>query len=160
MPTNISYIRNNRQLLLFLDKIIIAQRPLILARLKILYAKIFTNYQKQLYFSPVRLQIYTLKLKIYGTGYAIKFDQVTNTISFQFGQSHSFEQKIPRNFDFQASILGKKQRILCLRSSCKQLLLAFCATLKKINCIDKYHGKGLRFSKETIKLRIGKKKFS
>ena len=164
MIHTLTYIKNSKQLLLFVNNLIIQQRFQMKRTIKRLYMNIINLPEQELSTIQLRilqlLLIYTIKLKIYGTGYLVSYESATNSVWFQFGQSHQLVYFVPKNIDLTVAIVGKKQKILCLRSSSKSILVRICMAIKQIQKSDRYHGKGVRFIRERIKLRIGKKKFN
>jgi ribosomal protein L6P/L9E len=101
---------------------------------------------------------FTLFFKLHGTGYTICLDTNLQQLHFQYGFSHLVCYTIPATC--LISIIGKKQRILRISSQNQQILKKFSAQLRFSTKRDPYHGKGLLYVREKVKLKTGKKKFS
>jgi len=99
---------------------------------------------------------FKIKLIVFGSGYF--FSQLdAKIIQLVIGFSHSFVYIAPDKLTIK--VLGRKQRLLTLQSYDFDLLIATAQLLKKLKTPDIYRGKGIRFLKEKIKLKKGKKKF-
>jgi hypothetical protein len=99
---------------------------------------------------------YRIRLKLVGNGYYLQLISDQTLLLFS-GQSHLNSVHIPR--DVTLHIIGRKKRILVLSSRSRQLLQNFVAFLVQLAYPDVYRLKGLRYLKQTLTKKEGKKKF-
>ncbi len=97
------------------------------------------------------LQGYQKVLEIVGVGY--KAQVVGNKIVFALGYSHPVEFQLPEGI--KASV-DAKQTQLTLIGIDKQQIGQIAASLKAFRLPDAYKGKGIRYSGERLKLKVGK----
>lgn len=98
---------------------------------------------------------YRLKLKLVGNGYYLKDEN--GSILLYAGQSHLFSFVVPQGISY--SVRGRKKRTLVL-SGHNYITLVTCAmTIQRCAVPDIYRQKGLRFVKQILKKKEGKKKF-
>jgi large subunit ribosomal protein L6 len=90
-------------------------------------------------------------LDIVGVGY--KAEIRGQEIHFALGYSHPIVYKIPQGV--QADLDPKANR-LTFSSADKQLLGQVCAEVRRLRVPDPYKGKGIKFSDEVIRRKVGK----
>jgi len=95
-------------------------------------------------------------LRLRGVGY--KFDISFLKITIQVGYSHLVSRKIPSQTLLQALILNKKATLLKSKSSELTFLHAFLGGIRNLRSPDVYKGKGIRYKKDFIFRKEGKKK--
>jgi len=100
---------------------------------------------------------YKKYLRVKGVGYRFEINNVNHILSAKVGWSHLLSKKIPSEFKITFS---RKSKAIRLRSRSLNLLTGLLAYLRRKRQPDVYKGKGIRYRKDTIKLRIGKKKKS
>ena len=123
-----------------------------------LYPNIFIKYiQTQFYKNVLKTSsfMYRMRLKIFGNGFFLAIKD--NILTLYFGKSHLHNIKVP-DF-FQIKIKGRKKRFLLVQTISYNQLQNFCFLLQNCCKPDIYRGKGLRFVKEKLKKKEGKKKF-
>ena len=96
-------------------------------------------------------QGYQKVLDIVGVGY--KAQVAGGKIMFTLGYSHPVEFQLPEGI--KASVDSKQVQIT-LSSVDKQQLGQVAASLKTLRLPDAYKGKGIRYSGERLKLKVGK----
>jgi large subunit ribosomal protein L6 len=94
-------------------------------------------------------------LEIIGTGYKCVFDKESRILTFSLGYSHLIKFKLHEDID--CSII-KKDKVLRFRSSNFSQLYNALFIIKAFRKINIFKGKGIKFKKEFIKLKVGKKK--
>jgi large subunit ribosomal protein L6 len=94
---------------------------------------------------------YTKVLDIFGVGY--RAEVAGDKITFSLGYSHGIQFQLPEGI--KASVDQKKTQ-LTLTGIDKQLIGQVAASLKKLRPPDAYKGKGVRYSGERLKLKVGK----
>ncbi|MBI5057675.1 MAG: 50S ribosomal protein L6 [Nitrospirae bacterium] len=90
-------------------------------------------------------------LDITGVGYRAQVQG--KKVVFTLGYSHPVEFNLP---DGISAEVDKKQTQLTLQGIDKQLLGQVAANIRALRLPDIYKGKGVRYSNETIKLKVGK----
>ena len=95
-------------------------------------------------------------LRARGVGY--KFNLYPSKITIHAGYSHILTQNLPKLGYFQWLMLNKKSSLLLVKSSNYSALKRFLARMRNFRKPDNYKGKGLRFKKELIRRKEGKKK--
>jgi len=90
-------------------------------------------------------------LDITGVGYRAQVQG--KKVVFTLGYSHAVEFNLP---DGISAEVDKKQTQLTLQGIDKQLLGQVAANIRALRLPDIYKGKGVRYSNETIKLKVGK----
>ena len=94
-------------------------------------------------------------LRVRGVGY--KFQIVFNRMTIQAGYSHLLEIRMPI---LQSFSLNKKSTFLRLKSNDLSLLTNFLSSVRNLRQPDVYKGKGIRYRKDPILIKEGKKKKS
>ena len=89
------------------------------------------------------------KLEIHGVGF--RAEVKGSAIDLALGFSHPVSYPLPSGV--QATI---EKNVITLRGIDKQLVGATAAQLRKLRKPDAYHGKGIRYAEEVIKLKPGK----
>jgi large subunit ribosomal protein L6 len=97
------------------------------------------------------LQGYQKVLEIVGVGY--KAQVVGNKIVFALGYSHPVEFQLPEGI--KASVDAKQTQVTLIGID-KQQIGQIAASLKAFRLPDAYKGKGIRYSGERLKLKVGK----
>ncbi|HEX37890.1 MAG TPA: 50S ribosomal protein L6 [Candidatus Cloacimonetes bacterium] len=105
---------------------------------------------------------YLKKLMIVGTGYKAEIKGKWLVLSLGF--SHDVYLEIPKEVKVdiekigraEASSLPGLQAIIDFRSYNKEMLGAFCATIRNVKPPEPYKGKGIRYSDEHIHIKPGK----
>lgn len=92
-------------------------------------------------------------LRVRGVGY--RFQIVANKLLIHVGYSHTLQVKLPLNQNFT---LNKKSTLLRAKSSNLAKLSNFLSFIRNLRKPDVYKGKGIRYKKDPIKLKEGKKK--
>ena len=95
-------------------------------------------------------------LRVRGVGY--KFDVSPLKITVQAGYSHLLFQKLPLPLYFQSLFLNKKAVKIYMQGSNLMRLNLYLAAIRNLRQPDVYKGKGLRYQKEVIMRKEGKKK--
>ena len=93
--------------------------------------------------------LWTKTLEIQGVGFRVK--QEGQNLVFQIGFSHPVVFTVPSNVT--ATIKGSK---ITISGVDKQQVGEIAAAIKRIRKPDKYKGKGIRYSDEVIRKKIGK----
>lgn len=94
-------------------------------------------------------------LRVRGVGY--KFQIIFNRMTVQAGHSHLLEIKMPY---LQSLSLNKKSTFLRLKSSDVASLTNFLSSVRNLRQPDVYKGKGIRYRKDFVLRKEGKKKKS
>ena len=92
-------------------------------------------------------------LRVRGVGY--RFQIVAQTLIIHAGYSHSLRIKLPLKQKF---ILNKKSTYLRVKSQNLAKLSNFLSSVRNLRQPDVYKGKGIRYKKDPICLKEGKKK--
>jgi len=95
-------------------------------------------------------------LRLRGVGY--RFDISRLKIKIQVGHSHVVFQKFPLPNLLQQVLLNKKGTLLRIKSSNLIFLHTFLSRIRNVHPPDIYKGKGIRYHKELICRKEGKKK--
>ena len=95
-------------------------------------------------------------LRVRGVGY--RFDLFPTKITIQAGNSHLLRQDLPCSVSFQSLKLNKKSTLLSFKTSNLVILKNFLSTIRNFHKPDIYKGKGIRYKKEFIYRKEGKKK--
>jgi large subunit ribosomal protein L6 len=96
---------------------------------------------------------YSVKLNIIGVGYKAVIEN--KNLILKIGFSHTVKYKIPE--DIQIKILNKKLLTLVILSNNLQRATQIAAEIKSLKPVEPYKGKGIKYFKEVIKLKEGKK---
>ncbi len=94
---------------------------------------------------------YKRDLEINGVGYRAQVKG--QTISFTLGFSHPVEFALPDGIKAETD---KKQTLLTLTGIDKQLIGQVAANIRSLRPPNVYKGKGIKYSDERIKLKVGK----
>ncbi|GBD95257.1 MAG TPA: 50S ribosomal protein L6 [Nitrospirae bacterium] len=94
---------------------------------------------------------YRRVLEISGVGYRAQVQG--RKISFTLGYSHPVEYQLPEGISAE---VDKKQTLLTLQGIDKQLIGQVAANIRSLRSPNIYKGKGIRYSGEIIKLKVGK----
>ena len=92
-------------------------------------------------------------LRVRGVGY--RFQIVSQNLIIHVGYSHNLQIKLPIQHKF---FLNKKSTFLRAKSSNLDKLTNFLAFVRNLRQPDIYKGKGIRYKKDQIRLKEGKKK--
>ncbi len=95
-------------------------------------------------------QGFTKELQIFGTGY--RADMKGNAVVLSLGYSHPVEFPLPEGV--KGSV--EKQVTIKLESADRELLGLTAAKLKAIRPVEPYKGKGIRYSDEVVRRKVGK----
>jgi large subunit ribosomal protein L6 len=98
-------------------------------------------------------------LDLVGIGY--KVDVKPKAITLTLGYSHPIEFPIPQGISIKVEKQSKSIQnyisTLTISGSDKQMVGQFAADLRSLRKPDAYKGKGLRYSSEVVRLKVGKK---
>jgi len=92
---------------------------------------------------------FSKQLEVNGVGY--KVAQKGDALEFNLGYSHSIEFKIPQGIE--ASIEGN---VITISGIDKQLVGETAARIRKLRKPEPYKGKGIKYSDEQIRRKVGK----
>lgn len=93
---------------------------------------------------------YEKKLEINGVGYKAELNGDTLTMSV--GYSHPIEYKLPKGIDAEV----EKQTVVTVKGIDKQLVGQVAAQLRAFKVCEPYKAKGIKYSDETIRRKVGK----
>jgi large subunit ribosomal protein L6 len=98
------------------------------------------------------------KLEIYGTGYTVK--ELSGKLVFQVGFANPIEMEIPKGVKVKIDVAATRgddtPAKFSLSSVDKCVLGRFAADVRKVRPPEPYKGKGIRFSGEVVKRKVGK----
>jgi len=98
------------------------------------------------------------RMEIFGTGYNIK--EQSGKLVLQVGYCHPVELKIPKEVKVEIKVAATRGNDVAasfvLRSPDKQVLGQFAADVRKVRPPEPYKGKGIRYSDETVRRKVGK----
>lgn len=98
-------------------------------------------------------------LDLVGIGY--KAEAKKRSISFSLGYSHPIEFPIPEGIeakvDRQARTIANYVTSITISGADKQLVGQVAADIRNLRRPDPYKGKGIRYSNELVRLKVGKK---
>ena len=98
------------------------------------------------------------KMEIYGTGYNVK--EQGGKLVFQVGFCHPVERIVPKgikvNIEVGATRGNEVPARFTLSGIDKCLLGQFCADIRKIKPPEPYKGKGIRYTGEQVRRKVGK----
>ena len=101
---------------------------------------------------------FTKKMEIYGTGYNLK--EQGSKLVFQVGFCHSVEMVIPKTVKVTIEVPATRGNEVpakfTLFGSCKEVLGQFAADIRKIRPPEPYKGKGIRYTDEYVRRKVGK----
>ena len=95
-------------------------------------------------------------LRVRGVGY--RFESFPTKILIQAGYSHLLSKKLPFFKMFQSVVVNKKATLLTMKSYDLETLGTFFSMLRNLRKPDTYKGKGIRYQKEILVRKEGKKK--
>ena len=98
-------------------------------------------------------------LDLVGIGY--KVDAKPNAVVFALGYSHPIEFPIPKGISIkvekQPRTIQNYVATIIISGADKQMVGQVAADIRSLKQPDAYKGKGLRYTNESIKLKVGKK---
>jgi large subunit ribosomal protein L6 len=94
---------------------------------------------------------YERSLEITGVGY--KAEQKGNTITFLLGYSHPIDLELPVGVK---ALIDKTQTKITIKGIDKQLVGQVCAQIRSFKKPEPYKGKGVKYSDEVIRRKVGK----
>lgn len=89
-------------------------------------------------------------LEISGVGYRAELKG--DTLTFQLGYSHPIDLKLPA----QITAKIEKQTIVTIKGVDKQVVGQIASKIRQFKTPEPYKGKGVKYSDETIKRKVGK----
>jgi len=95
-------------------------------------------------------------LRVRGVGY--RFDISLTKLIIQAGYSHLLVKSLPRAGVFQSISINKKATLFSIKSYNLAVLSTFLSTTRNLQRPDVYKGKGIRYQKDVIGRKEGKKK--
>lgn len=95
---------------------------------------------------------YVKYLRVKGVGYRFELKK-NNILSIEIGYSYKLEIKIPKKYSIKFS---KKKSKWKIKATDLQELTSYIAKIRKLRLPDVYKGKGIRYIKDPIKIKIGK----
>ena len=95
-------------------------------------------------------------LRVRGVGY--RFSVFPTKILIQAGYSHLLSRNLPFFKMFQSLLVSKKSTLLTMKSHDLETIGTFFSRLRNLRKPDIYKGKGIRYQKELIVRKEGKKK--
>ena len=104
-------------------------------------------------------QGFSKELDLVGIGY--KVDVKPRAVTFALGYSHPIEFPIPQGIAIKAEKQSKTIQnyvaTITISGSDKQLVGQVAADIRSLRRPDAYKGKGLRYTSEVVRLKVGKK---
>ena len=104
-------------------------------------------------------QGFTKELDLVGIGY--KMDVKPKSVTFILGYSHPIEFPVPEGITIkvekQPKTITHYVATLTVSGADKQLVGQVAADIRALRRPDAYKGKGMRYSTETVRLKVGKK---
>lgn len=97
---------------------------------------------------------FSKKLNIVGVGYKV-FLENNSKLVLKLGFSHDVIYNIPKNITVK--ILSQKLPTIVILGTNFQKVNQVAAEIKSLKFVESYKGKGIRYFKESIKLKEGKK---
>jgi len=95
-------------------------------------------------------------LRVRGVGY--RFDISLIKIIVHAGYSHVLTHKLSRKTLFESLVMNKKFTLLRVKSAELQAMSTLLSTVRNLRYPDVYKGKGIRYQKDFIIRKEGKKK--
>ncbi len=89
------------------------------------------------------------KLEVKGTGYGVQ--KQGEKLVFKLGFSHPVEFEAPTGISFEID-----KNVVAVKGANKELVGNIAAKIRRINPPNIYHGKGIRYADEKVKLKPGK----
>jgi len=104
-------------------------------------------------------QGFSKSLDVVGIGY--KVDAKKHTVTFSLGYSHPIEFPIPEGIEVklerQTRAISNYVTSIIVSGANKQLVGQVAADMRNLRKPDAYKGKGLRYTGEIVRLKVGKK---
>lgn len=94
-------------------------------------------------------------LRVRGVGYNFKWNQEINLLSVTVGHTHPTTIVLPNEFLLKFS---RKSKMVRLRSKSLNKLTSILSTLRSQRKPDVYKGKGIRYNRDSVIRKEGKKK--
>lgn len=98
------------------------------------------------------------RMEIYGTGYNLK--EQGGKLVLAVGYCHPVELQIPKEVKLEIKVAATRGNDVpasfILRSPNRQVLGQFAANIRKIRPPEPYKGKGIRYSDEVVRRKVGK----
>ena len=95
-------------------------------------------------------------MRVRGIGY--RFEVYPTYILIHAGYSHLLSKKVPFSTFFQAITVNRKATLLNIKSADLFALNFFLSTVRNLRQPDVYKVKGIRYQKDIIKRKEGKRK--
>jgi len=92
---------------------------------------------------------WTRQLEVKGTGYGVQLQG--DKLVFKLGYSHPVEFSAPEGISFEID-----KNVVTVKGANKELVGNTAAKIRRINPPNIYHGKGIRYTDEHVKLKPGK----
>jgi large subunit ribosomal protein L6 len=92
---------------------------------------------------------WTKQLEVKGTGYGVQLQG--DKLVFKLGYSHPVEFLAPKGISFEVD-----KNVVTVKGANKELVGNTAAKIRRINPPNIYHGKGIRYTDEHVKLKPGK----
>lgn len=92
-------------------------------------------------------------LRVRGVGY--RFQILSKKLIISVGYSHNLEVKLPSSQNYT---LNKKSTFLRVKGNNVVVLSNFLSSVRNLRKPDVYKGKGIRYRKDPVKIKEGKKK--
>lgn len=94
---------------------------------------------------------YEKKLEISGVGY--RCEQRGDSLTFSLGYSHTITLKVPEGI---IAVIDKSQTKVSIKGIDKQLVGQVAAQIRGYKPPEPYKGKGVKYSDETVRRKVGK----
>jgi large subunit ribosomal protein L6 len=101
---------------------------------------------------------FTIPMQIFGTGYNIK--EQGGKVILQVGYCHPVELKMPEGLSIEIKTPATRGNdvpaVFTLLSNDKHMLGQFAANVRKVRPPEPYKGKGIRYTDEVVRRKVGK----
>lgn len=101
---------------------------------------------------------FTIPMQIFGTGYNIK--EQGGKVILQVGYCHPVELKMPEGLSIEIKTPATRGNdvpaVFTLSSIDKHMLGQFAANVRKVRPPEPYKGKGIRYTDEVVRRKVGK----
>jgi large subunit ribosomal protein L6 len=98
------------------------------------------------------------KMEIYGTGYSLK--EQGGKLVLQIGYCHPIELRIPKDVSVEIQTAATRGNevpaVFTVKGPDKCVLGQFCADIRNARPPEPYKGKGIRYSDEYVRRKVGK----